>query len=378
MLRRTERPVLVLGHGSMRSPDHAEIVEFIRERRIPVLLTLSAKGAFPADDPLCYGMVGVSGNPSAVQLCQDADLVVLVGLGLNVMTRLPVLDAIRRTQTVYVNIDEGYIDRLLSPALKVIGDAGLVFKELRKRTSTPRHAVWRPERVITTLAPPPPDALGRPHLSWGRHEPALTMLEAVKVLKNLLPARSHLIVDAGNAGAVAAHVLPCPERGTFVTPLGMGGMGYAVAGAVGASLPNTGDDPMTTVVVAGDGALMMNGAEINTMVAYGLPIVIVVLNNGSHGMCLVRQQLFFESRFEAVEYPEVDAAAFARALAGPEPISVATVDSPASLAETFQRFVSLRRPALIDVRVRTAEIPTFLPFLAGPLRSGNRQGHGTH
>jgi len=81
------------------------------------------------------------------------------------------------------------------------------------------------------------------------------MYEAMKALRDIIPRGAHLLIDAGNAGATACHLLPCPEEGTFVTALGMGGMGWAVARSVGAALSPHDEDPQVTIVITGDGAL---------------------------------------------------------------------------------------------------------------------------
>src|SRR6185436_18776180 len=106
---------------------------------------------------------------------------------------------------------------------------------------------------------------------------------------------------AGNCAATALHFLDIPRDTTSTIALGMGGMGYAIAAAIGASLGTA----RPAVVLCGDGAFLMGGMEIHTAVELGLPVLFVVFNNGKHGMCMTRQQLYFEGRVEASRYDPV-------------------------------------------------------------------------
>ena len=65
--------------------------------------TLSDIGAFPADDPLCLGVIGTAGHPSAHRYVNEvADLVIVVGSSLEIMQRAPVMDGLGRAGTVFV------------------------------------------------------------------------------------------------------------------------------------------------------------------------------------------------------------------------------------------------------------------------------------
>lgn len=360
-IARSLRPIAVLGHGVLRSSHAGDVVEYLRARHIPVLTTLSGKGAFPNDDPLYWGCLGLSGNPSTVERLTEADLVIIVGMGLNAMTRTPIHDLLRTKLVAYVNVEEGYIEGIVTPSVKVIADAGIVFRCLRSLGHPVFEPCWGSPRPVTELATVRSPGSGHGN-ETGTAESRLTMAAAMRTIRELIPQGTHLVVDAGNAGASAAHFLGCPVGGSFTTALGMGGMGYAIAGAAGAALPAAGTSATPTIVVAGDGAMLMNGTELNTIVAEKLPVLIIVLNNGGHGMCRVRQHLYFESRFDCVDYPEVDMAGFSQALAGEQGLRAVRVDTAEALQARFTELVAANTPAVIDVRVTSDELPPFLPF----------------
>jgi acetolactate synthase-1/2/3 large subunit len=381
-----EAPVLLFGAGLERSHRSRAAIEFARSAGIPVCTTLSSKGAFPNLDPLYLGMIGVAGEPSAHRyLAEEADLLVAVGSWLEVMTRHPIAASLEKISLAVVGID---VDQNLwpkAPDVLVPGDAGHVFEEMlemsRTRTFRQRKPIERPvERYVPRLAAPirtrsrhavadsnePDDQPFRaPHslASVAVAENELLQSTAVEILQSYLPSRGHLLFDGGNCAAAGLHALRIPANVTATIALGMGGMGYAIAGAVGAQLGSaTGS---RTVVLCGDGAYLMQGMEIHTAIEYRLPILYVVFNNGMHGMCVTRQQLYFEGRIECSQYPPFSAAGVARGLDPEAVLWTRTVTSPFELTDALHEYDQAfsEGPGVLELMLGREEIPPFTPFL---------------
>ena len=315
-IRAASSPVLLLGSGVDRSSDPAAVTDFARRAGLRVATTLSSKNTFPNDDPLFLGMVGVAGEPSVHRfLCEEADLIVAVGTGLNMMTAEPIRQALESKRLAVVNIELEDVLRVANPAISVEADAGLVFAELNRLCDRlplePRIITRTPvTRYLPQLAAepaaeefdlPPDDPRGE-----------LLQSEALETLQAFLPTKGHVLFDAGNCAAAALHYLRIPKHVSTTVALGMGGMGYAVAAAVGAQLGSRRGS--RTMVFCGDGAFLMLGTEVHTAVHYRLPILFVVFNNGMHGMCVTRQQLYFDGRLESSRYPAISVTATARGL----------------------------------------------------------------
>lgn len=364
-LRVSRRPVLLLGTGAERCSDPGMVAAFARLARIPVATTMGSTGAFANDDRLYLGVVGAAGHPSAhAYLNEEADLVVAVGTGLNAMTRGPVGAGLSRARVAVVNVDPGEALRTITPHVVVEGDAGEVFAELaalhRERPFT--HAP--PSRyALTRYVPTLVEDARAPSSFEASNEAPLLQSEAITLLEPYLPEAGHVLFDAGNCAAAALHGLSIPRGTTSTIALGMGGMGYAIAGAIGAQL----GEPRRarTVVLAGDGAFLMLGFEIHTAVELGLPILFVVFNNNKHGMCATRQQLFFQGRIACAEYSGLDVAAAARGLGREERLWVGGASTRAELVEMLARYdaVAHRLPGVLELRLLREEMPPFAPFL---------------
>jgi acetolactate synthase-1/2/3 large subunit len=360
-------PVLLLGSGVDRCSNPVAVRDCARRVAVRVATTLASKNSFPNDDLLNLGMAGVAGEPSVHRYLKDeADLIVAVGTDLNVMTTQPIQAALQPDRVAIVNTDVAEALRVVNAKLFVEADEGAAFSMLnrlceaapigrRRPTSIPIH------RYTPQVAPdlPPPDFESPGAGSRG----GLLQSEALETLQHFLPKQGHLLFDAGNCAAAALHYLRVPSSVSTTIALGMGGMGYAIAGAMGAQLGSA--RSARTMVFCGDGAFLMLGADVNTAVQYRLPILFVVFNNNMHGMCVTRQQLYFGGRIEGSRYPTVSIADLAHGLGSSERLWVAsagtTEELSLSLCEYFSRADG---PGVLELRIRAEQIPPFTPFLA--------------
>lgn len=361
-------PVLLVGSGVDRCGNPQAVIDFARRAGIRVATTLSSKNSFPNDDPQYLGMVGMAGEPSAHRyLCDEADLIVAVGTGLNMMTTQPIQQALRPERLAVVNIDLGEVLRVVTPARCLEADAGVVFTKLNhicdQEGVVPRAVgKARLARFAPQLAPRiKSHEFGFRQDAW-RGE--LLQSDALEVLQQFLPTSGHILFDAGNCAAAALHYLRIPRAVSTTCALGMGGMGYAVSAAVGAQLGSTSGS--RTMVFCGDGAFLMQGAEVNTAVHYRLPILFVVFNNGMHGMCVTRQQLYFDGRIEGAQYPAISVEDFARGLGGRDRLWVGSAGDTCELGKCLANYAAMADgPGVLELRLEREQIPPFTPFLAG-------------
>jgi acetolactate synthase-1/2/3 large subunit len=380
-LRGARYPVLIAGQGMRRCSNPSIIVDFARAVRLPMMTDVSARGEIPNHDPLYFGSLGVVGHPSAHTYLRDhADLLLIVGSGLNAMTRGPLMSDptdIGTKKIIAINIDIGEISRVLeppAPSLKrswwpgtaeglfiaVEADAGVVFEELLRLWranpfEVPPAAPYRFKTFLPSLAPEIPPATPPA-------EGTLLQSEALDLLQRVLPRGGHIVYDAGNCAAAALHQLYVPPGTSATIALGMGGMGYAIAAATGIALGSTKDQ--RTIVLAGDGALLMVGFEIHTAVELQLPILFVIFNNSMHGMCVTRQQTFFEGRLECVRYGAVNVSTLARAFGGPDRLWVWRASTKDELLAGLREHVAHAfRPGVLELILAREEVPPFTPLM---------------
>jgi acetolactate synthase-1/2/3 large subunit len=126
-------------------------------------------------------------------------------------------------------------------------------------------------------------------------------------------------------------------------------MGFGLPSAIGAQMARP--DKLVFAIV-GDGGFQMSLPELSTVVSYGLPIKIVVMNNGYLGMVRQWQTLFYNNRLSAVEldcFPDAEKLAAAYGFKG------RTIDKPSQLAAALETAVNEPGPYLLNVKVTPFE-----------------------
>jgi acetolactate synthase-1/2/3 large subunit len=157
------------------------------------------------------------------------------------------------------------------------------------------------------------------------------------------------VIDVGQHQMWAAQSMEVRDGQRFLTSGGMGAMGFALPAAIGASFA-LGDRPV--VVVAGDGGFQLNLQELQTVARHGLPLKIVVVDNGCHGMVRQFQEQYMEGVYASTYWgysaPEFDAVARAYG------IRASRVEKPAELADGLAAmWADPSAPYLLHVLVDT-------------------------
>lgn len=365
LIRSARRPVFIVGAGVGHSPGTAAALRALAGKlRVPVVTTMSSRGEFSDDDPLYLGMIGAAGHPSAQSYLRDqADVIIALGTTLDVMTRTPIEHSFRFKRFAVIDVEVDAVQRVVKAEVALqadLGDALRALLRLEERDPIPAFPPvvgYQRHYYAPRAAPELP----------GEQPPAesdtLLQSEALSALAGYLTESGHLVFDAGNCAAAGLHYVTLPKGSSSTIALGMGGMGYAIAGAIGAQLGSKAGT--RTTVICGDGAFLMLGLEVHTAVELGLPILFVVFNNGMHGMCATRQQLLFDSRIEAVRYHAVDFSSIARGLGPAEKLWCGVASTKRELHQRLREYSegSPRLPGVLDLRLLREEVPPFAPFL---------------
>jgi acetolactate synthase-1/2/3 large subunit len=103
-----------------------------------------------------------------------------------------------------------------------------------------------------------------------------------------------VVTDVGQHQIWTAQFYPFKNQHSFLSSGGMGTMGFGMGAAIGAKIAN----PCKPVVLfTGDGCIRMNQGEMATLVRYGIPVLIVIFNNGTLGMLRQWQNYFYSSQY---------------------------------------------------------------------------------
>jgi acetolactate synthase-1/2/3 large subunit len=211
--------------------------------------------------------------------------------------------------------------------------------ELARAEEWPERAEWLAE--IGALREQWPDT------SEINDVPGINPNQFMHQLSELSRDAAAYLVDVGQHQMWAAQSLDLGADQRFLTSGGMGSMGFALPAAVGAAFAAA---PRPVVVVAGDGGFQTNIQELQTIARNRLPVKMVVINNGCHGMVRQFQESYFEGRYQSTMWG-YDAPDFAR-VAAAYGINALTVSREEDIPEALARLWSdPAAPALLQVMV---------------------------
>jgi acetolactate synthase-1/2/3 large subunit len=303
VLRGAARPVIVAGNGVRLAKAEASLLAFAARHGVPVATTPAGKGVFPESDDLGVGVMGGFGHDTANRVVGDADVILALGTKLGASDTANMnrkLIDLSRQKLVQVDVEPLNLAWTFPADVTVQGDLAEALPRISEALGTARTEGAR--RVAEARV-----SDGYFDRAFTSEPGALSARDVVQVLSRELPADAIVTCDAGENRLFVLRDYQTKPGGTVLQPNGGGGMGYAVAAAVGAAV----DFPGRTVVgVCGDGGISMSLHSLISAVELGLTLTIVVLDNGVLGWVYSGQA----GRHVASEFKDFDYAAIAAAM----------------------------------------------------------------
>ena len=349
VVRRAKKPIIYAGGGVIASGASEDLTWLARTFRIPVTSTLMALGCFPGDDPLWLGMLGMHGTYAANLAISNADLILAVGTRFDDRVTGKLSEFAKKAKIVHIDIDPTSIQKNVAVHIPVVADC--------KSFLTALHQALAPD-VETGLAPDRNAPWLERVAAWQAEKPLSYAQEpggpikpqyVIEVLSRLTKGEAVITTEVGQHQMWAAQFYKYTKPRTFISSGGLGTMGFGFPAAIGAQVAF----PDRLVIdVAGDGSIQMCIQELATAVCYGLPVKIVILNNGYLGMVRQWQELFYAKNYCATcldVAPDFVKLAEAYGAAG------FRVTDPAQVESVLTEAFALPKAVIVDVVVDREE-----------------------
>ena len=339
LLGKARRPFVILGGSGWTEESVAAFRKASEAWSLPVGCSFRRQMLFDHLHPNYAGDVGIGPNPKLATYIKQSDLVLLVGGRMGEMPssdytllKSPYPDQ----QLVHVHPDSGELGRVYRPTLAINASPD-AFAKAFARTKPARDPEWAKET----------EQLHAAYLEWSTPPASgpgdVQMGPIMDYLERVLPDDTIITNGAGNYATWIHRFHRFRRFATQAAPTS-GSMGYGTPGAVAAKalFPDR-----TVIAFAGDGCFLMNGQEFATAVQYGLPIVVIVVNNGIYGTIRMHQEREYPGRVVATDLKNPDFAALAKAYGG----HGETVVKTAEFAPAFERARASGKPAIVEIRL---------------------------
>jgi acetolactate synthase-1/2/3 large subunit len=345
-LANARRPVLYAGGGVVNANAAAELRELALSDRFPITCTLMGLGAFPAPHEQWLGMPGMHGTRAANYAMDEADLICAIGARFDDRVTGKLSEFAPRAKFIHIDVDPAEISKNVPAHIPIVGDARNVLARLvteyralgadRGRLGDwwTRIEGWRAQYPLTYEDST--DTEIRPQ-------------RAIQAVFEVTGGEAIVTSDVGQHQMWAAQYYDFPEPRRWINSGGLGTMGFGLPAAMGAAV---GCPDKTVVCIAGDGSVQMNAQELATCTQNGIPIKVVILNNGYLGMVRQWQELFWDKRYSHVDmgkWPDFVKLAEAYGATG------IRLTDKTTLVDDLKAALATEGPVVVDVRVTAEE-----------------------
>lgn len=287
-----KRPVIYAGSGVRVSGAKKSLERLVEISGIPVVTCWNSIDLIDSANKYYAGRAGIMGDRPGNFAVQNSDLLLAIGNRLNIYQVGYQLESwAREAFVVDVDIDELELKKkTIRVDLPVCADANIFLKKLIQKLSS--SSFLHKEQFKSWI-----DQCNR----WKEKYPVVSakhyanskyvnIYAFIDTLSRNLPDGMITVVANGSASVVGSAAFYIKKNQRFIMNCAISSMGYELPAAIGACIAN---DKQELLCIAGDGSIMMNLQELQTIVTNKLPIKIVLINNnGYHQIRLTQTNLF--------------------------------------------------------------------------------------
>lgn len=349
-------PLIVAGHGIRLSGMKNTFLDILKNLNIPVVTTFNGFDLLNEDTPQYIGRIGTIGQRAGNFALQNADLVLFLGTRNNIrQISYNWENFARNAYKIVVDIDKAELEKpLVKPDMAIHADLA-DFLPLLKESLT---SIDKPQWLTFCRDLKKRYSFGNTK-EYSQTGDKINVYYFVRRLTELMSENDVCVTANGTAIIASVQTAMVKNNQRIFSNSGDASMGYDLPAAIGACVAN---NKKNTICIAGDGSLMMNLQELQTLKHHNLPVKIFILNNDGYSSIKQTQTNFFEGRNtgagtnSGVSIPD-----FVK-VGSAFDIKSIRLESPDEIDNTIKDVLSAKGPVLCDVIVNPDYI--FTPKLS--------------
>lgn len=286
-----KKPVFYIGGGAINANCSAEIIELAEALKLPVVSTLMGLGAFPETHKQSVGMLGMHGTYEANKVMHNSDVIFAVGVRFDDRTTNNLEKYCPNATVIQIDVDPTSISKTVNADIPIVGDAKSTLKQMLGQLD--QASSKQDENALKDWWKDIEEWRKKQCLRYETNQTKVKPQQAIEMIYHLTNGEAYVTSDVGQHQMFAALYYPFDKPRHWINSGGLGTMGFGLPAALGVKLahPNS-----TVVCVTGDGSIQMNIQELSTALQYGLPVLVLNLNNGFLGMVKQWQDMIYQGR----------------------------------------------------------------------------------
>lgn len=288
LINSSKKPIIYAGGGIINSNASSSLYELSKKSNIPVALSLMGLGAYPQNDELSLGMIGMHGAPYTNYLFNESDLILALGVRFDDRATGNIEKFCPNASIIHIDIDPSEINKVKSSNLSMIADVNNFIEDILPEIEVKPRTSWTERIKFYKEKYPLPS-----------YNDILHPANIIPFIADRVPNDTIVTTDVGQHQMWVAQRYPFKNQKTLLTSSGLGTMGFGLPVAIGAALANK---DKTVVCFSGDGSILMNIQELATLADLNLNVKVIILTNHHLGLVRQQQQLFYNEHYIASHF----------------------------------------------------------------------------
>ena len=295
-IKDAKRPVFHAGYGIRLSGGYDKFRSVAEKLNIPIVTYWNAVDLIEDENPLYCGRAGNMGDRPGNWAIQNADLILAVG------TRISIRQVgynwktwARAAEVIMVDIDQAEMKKpTLHVEMPIWADAKDFLTKLDAAATVPIHEGGEWLDTCQRWKKQYPAVL--PH-HWEENGSTANVYAFIRYLSSQLPENSLTAVSNGACCVVGNQAYVIQKGSRMANNSAIASMGYGLPAAIGICI---GGGRRNTICLEGDGSIMMNLQELQTVLTNKLPIKIFLINNSGYHSIRITQTNLFNKNFVGI------------------------------------------------------------------------------
>src|SRR3989344_2076548 len=279
LIEKAQNPIFLVASGANRKLVRKHLHSLIEKTKIPFITTQMGKGVEDESSEFYLGTTALSDGDYVHKILNSSDLVIMLGHDINEKT--PFLINSKKHKAIHINFYPATIDEVYLPMHEVVGDIAhslwAIGEELKINKSWDFSYFYELKKKSDDKVGEKTDDPGFP----------LKPQRIVAELREVGPRDGIIALDNGMYKLWIARNYPAYQQNTVLLDNALATMGAGLPVGIAAKMLNPDKKVM---VVAGDGGIMMNMAELETAKRLNLDLIVLILNDSDFGMIRWKQE----------------------------------------------------------------------------------------
>lgn len=352
-IKNAKRPVFHAGYGIRLSGAYKEFRELAEKLNIPIVTYWNAVDLVEDDYPLYTGRAGNMGDRPGNWAIQNADLILAVG------TRISIRQVgynwktwAREAEVIMVDIDQAELKKpTLHVEMPIWADAKDFLTKMNRLTSEKVFSDESWLKICEGWKKNYPVVQPR---QWEENGSTANVYAFIDYLSSKLPENSLTAVSNGACCVVGNQTYHIQKGSRMANNSAVASMGYGLPAAIGTCI---GGNRKDTICLEGDGSIMMNLQELQTVLTNKLPIKIFLINNNGYHSIRITQTNLFNKNFVGIgeasgdlSFPEFEKIAKAFGY------KYSSASSNANMKKVVDEALSTDGPVFVEIFTDTKQV----------------------